>query len=210
MAYYADKLSAGSDPFRPGIVHRLDRDTTGVMLVAKTDEAHWRLARAFEDRRMHKTYLAVVHGRMELDADRIDAPLARHPKARENYAVAPNDPAARNAVTTYRVRTRFRGFTLMQLEPKTGRTHQLRVHMAHLRHPIVADGSYGGRKVTEADLADREPGPLGEPPLIARQALHAHAIRFDHPVSGEQMELAADPPEDFARLLGALEKYRSQ
>ena len=156
LIHYAGQLGKASDAFRPGIIHRLDRDTTGIMLVAKTDEALWRMSRQFEARRIHKEYLAIVHGRMDLSADVIDAPLARHRHVRERFAVDLDNPQAKPAVTTWRVLERFRGFTLVQLEPKTGRTHQLRVHMNYVKHPIVGDQDYGGKRVTREELA--EPG----------------------------------------------------
>ena len=235
LMHYAGKLSAGADPFRPGIVHRLDRNTTGIMLVAKTDEAHWRLARQFETRRIYKQYIAVVHGALDLAADRIDAPLARHRFVREKYQVDALNPDAKPAVTTYRVKSRYRGFTVVQLEPKTGRTHQLRVHMAYVKHPIVSDLDYGGKNVSLADLREevmrtgvRPAGASVSPrgtrrrraaavaagvapadlPLINRQALHAQTIRFHHPVSDEPMELTAPLPADMQALLAALEQFR--
>lgn len=213
LVHYAGQLAKGADPFRPGIIHRLDRDTTGIMLVAKTDEALWRMSRQFEARRIHKEYLAIVHGRLDLSADRIDAPLARHRHAREKYAVDFDNPQARPAVTTWRVLERFRGFTLVQLEPKTGRTHQLRVHMSHIKHAIVGDRDYGGRPVTRGELA-RNDTPVErmhappEYPLIRRQALHAHRLQFRHPISGSPMELVAPPAADFQGLLDAIRELR--
>ncbi|MDD4888927.1 MAG: RluA family pseudouridine synthase [Phycisphaerae bacterium] len=214
LVFYAGQLAKGSDPFRPGIIHRLDRDTTGIMLVAKTDEALWRMSRQFEARRIHKEYLAIVHGRLDLSADRIDAPLARHRHVRERFAVDFDNPQAKAAMTTWRVLERFRGFTLIQLEPKTGRTHQLRVHMSFIKHPIVGDKDYGGRKVTRADLT-RDDSPSDrlraapEDPLIRRQALHAHRLQFRHPITGTPMELIAPPAADFQSLLDALRELRS-
>lgn len=213
LVYYAGTLAKGSDPFRPGIIHRLDRDTTGIMLVAKTDEALWRMSRQFEARRIHKEYLAIVHGRLDLAADQIDAPLARHRHVRERFAVDFDNPAAKPAVTTWRVLERFRGFTLVQLEPKTGRTHQLRVHMSYIKHSIVGDADYGGRKVTRGQLAadesaDRTAAREPEEPLIRRQALHAHRLHFRHPVNGKPMLLTAPPPADFEALLAALRELR--
>ncbi len=145
-------VGLGSDPWRPGIIHRLDRDTTGLILIAKTDEAHWRLAGQFERRTIKKTYMAIVHGLVELESDLIDAPLAVNPKVREKYAVRPDGKPAQ---TVYTVKERFKigraGYTLLELAPKTGRTHQLRVHCAHLGHPIVGDTMYGGRQILLED-----------------------------------------------------------
>ena len=142
LIYYANQLSTTGGEFRPGIVHRLDKNTTGVLVVAKTDTAHWKLARQFAQRRTTKTYLAVVHGTLELRADRINQPLGVHPVAREKVAIRPD---GKEAITFYEVLEEFRGFSLVKLSPKTGRTHQLRVHMAYLQHPIVADDMYGGK-----------------------------------------------------------------
>ncbi|MFO0840370.1 MAG: RluA family pseudouridine synthase [Phycisphaerae bacterium] len=207
LVHYAAALSHGSDPFRPGIVHRLDKNTTGVILVAKTDEAHWRLALQFERRTVQKTYLAVVEGEMQLDGDMIDAPIGVHPIVREKFAVmiqANKIDVAKNAVTYYEVAERFRGFTLVRLFPKTGRTHQLRVHMAHIRHPIVGDAMYGGRAVSAHDLAG-----VGDPtPILAHQALHAWRIQFKHPIREEPMEIEAPFPPPIRKLVTLLRSAR--
>ena len=136
--------SVGEEFARPGVVHRLDRHTTGVMVAAKTDTAHWRLGRQFELRQTDKRYLAVVHGRMEPDADVIDVPLGKHPTEKTKYAVRWDD-TGKPSVTIYRVRELYDDFTLVELELKTGRTHQIRVHLSYLGYPIVGDDYYGGR-----------------------------------------------------------------
>ncbi len=203
-------LSVGSDPWRPGIIHRLDRDTTGLILIAKTDEAHWRLAGQFERRTIKKTYLALVHGEMELDSDLIDAPLAVHPKIRERYAVRTD--IGKPAQTVYVVKERFRGYTLLELLPKTGRTHQLRVHCAHIGHPIVGDVAYGGKAIT---LRDIEGGRVkakttedADEPLIERQALHAHRLQFVHPTLFTRMHLEAPMPADMHHIADLLRIHR--
>ena len=198
------KLSTGSDPWRPGIIHRLDRDTTGLILIAKTDEAHWRLAGQFERRTIKKTYLAIVHGELALDSDLIDAPLAVHPKVREKYAV--RHDIGKPAQTVYTVAERFKGFTLVELAPKTGRTHQLRVHLAHIGHPIVGDYTYGGRMISLHDITGRKAD--SEAPLIDRQALHAYRLQFVHPTEFHRMQLEAKPPEDMINIAELLRKYR--
>ena len=214
----ASTLSTGSDPWRPGIIHRLDRDTTGLILVAKTDEAHWRLAGQFERRTLKKTYLAIVHGNPPFDSDLIDAPLAVHPKIREKYAVRPD--IGKPAQTVYTVRERFDGFAILELAPKTGRTHQLRVHLSHIGHPIVGDTTYGGRAITMRDLlgpgregagraagTDLNPAQLDRV-LIERQALHAWKLQFVHPLKFHRMNLEAPPPSDMIELADLLRTCR--
>ncbi len=206
LVYYADSLSAGGAKFRPGIVHRLDKDTTGVMLVAKNDQAHWRLARQFELREVKKTYAAAVEGNLDLLADLIDQPIGMHPVFRDRSAV--RRVSGQQAQTFYQVSESFKGYSLMTLKPRTGRTHQIRVHMAYLKHPIVADLVYGGHLASQADLASDTSLPTV--PIIERQALHAWKIEFKHPISGRQMALEAPWPEDFTRLVEALRKHRAQ
>lgn len=188
-------LSTGSDPWRPGIIHRLDRDTTGIILVAKTDEAHWRLAGQFERRTIRKTYLAIVHGHPTLDSDLIDAPIGINHQNREKMAVRKD--IGRPAQTLYTVVERFQNYSLVELAPKTGRTHQLRVHMAFIGHPIAGDVDYGGKIIYLSDL-----DPAKERvPLLDRQALHALRLQFVHPVQYHRMLLEAPPPKDFAEFL---------
>ncbi|MBN1345752.1 MAG: RluA family pseudouridine synthase [Phycisphaerae bacterium] len=209
LAYYAERLSKGDDPFRPGIVHRLDKQTTGIMLVAKTDEAHWRLALQFEQRTTQKMYLAIVEGSPQLDADIINAPIGNHPRIKDKRVVpGPRQEAkdVKEAVTRYEVVERLVGFTLVHLYPKTGRTHQLRVHMSHIGHSMLGDPMYGGHFVTEAQLSGREDD--SRDPILVRQALHAYRITFRHPIREQEMTLEAPPPEDFERALALLRKYR--
>ncbi len=203
MMYHCQKLSCGDDPVRPGIVHRLDKDTTGVIVVAKDDEAHWRLALQFERRKIHKEYLAVVEGELELDSDRIDAPIGVHPHARERYAV--RRETGRPASTVFQVIERLNGFTFVRLLPETGRTHQLRVHMSYLRHPIVSDTMYGARRITMGDLFKTDDAT----PIIGRFALHAHQLEFRHPITGKDMKLQAPLPPDFQQLLETLRKRKT-
>lgn len=218
----------GVDEFRPGIVHRLDKDTTGAIVVAKTDPAHWRLNKQFEKRTVHKLYLAIVHGRMEGPGGAIDQPIGKHPQVAEAYAVR-NDGGgyAREAVTLYRVREVFDGYSLVELELKTGRTHQIRVHLTWMGHPIVSDVIYGGEPVGEAEIAD-PPRPAGGQPyltfarhkaegvkiwqkiserpdlLIRRPALHAAVLGFAHPITGEPIEITAPLHADMRTLLDRL------
>lgn len=207
LAYYANELSHGSDPFRPGIVHRLDKNTTGIMLVAKTDEAHWRLGLQFEQRTIQKTYLALVQGRLQLDGDVIDAPIGVHPTVREKFSVMVREnkiDIAKSAVTYYEVAERFDGYTLVKLFPKTGRTHQLRVHMSWLGHPIVGDTMYGGRPVSEYSIT----GDGSTDSIIPYQALHAWRISFKHPIFEKPMELEAAFHPPYKRLIQLMRSSR--
>jgi len=208
LAYYASSLSHGDDPFRPGIVHRLDKNTTGVMLIAKTDEAHWRLALQFERRTTQKTYIAIVHGNPHLDGDMIAAPIGVHPVVREKFAVMVREnkiDLARNAVTNYEILERYRGYALVKLSPKTGRTHQLRVHMSYIGHPIIGDTMYGGKVVSEFDLT----GQGSVAPIFVHQALHAWKIRFKHPILEQDMELEAPFPPPFKQAVTLLRSQSS-
>jgi len=215
LVYYSDSLSQVNGNFRPGIVHRLDRNTTGVIAVAKTDTAHWRLAHQFEHRQTRKVYIAVVHGTMELDSDVIDMPLGRHPRVREKYAIRPE--SGKTATTTYELQKQYRGYALLRLMPKTGRTHQLRVHMAGIKHPIVADIMYGGKTMTLEQMTNGEQLPAAGQPggelsaedvVIERQALHAAELWVHHPVSGKEMHFKAPLPADMDFLVSLMERYR--
>lgn len=178
-------LDGVGDPSRPGIVHRLDKDTSGVMLVARTAAALAALGSQFQGRTVRKTYLAVVDGRVRADRGRIDKPIGRHPTDRKRMSV--HSHRSRSAVTTYEVVERFADATLVAAHPETGRTHQIRVHLAALGHPIVDDAVYG-----------RRTGRIG------RQALHAAELRFHHPLTGEALTVTAPLPPDVERLLADL------
>lgn len=164
---------------RPGIVHRLDKDTSGLLVVAKTEGALRALQQQVSARTVRRTYLALAHGIVPAVEGTIDAPIGRHPRHRTRMAVVPR---GRAAITRYRVLERLPDATLIEANLVTGRTHQIRVHFAHLGHPIVGDPVYGGRR--------GDPG-------IGRQALHAFRLQFHHPVSGREMAFEAAPPPDF-------------
>lgn len=208
VAFHAERLSRGTEPFRPGIMHRLDKNTTGVMVIAKTDEAHWRIALQFERRTMRKEYFAICEGEIPLDGDVIDKPLAPHPQTTQRMilpgASPPRQAMFKEAITEYRVDVRYRGYTTVELFPKTGRTHQLRVHMSSIGHPIVGDGLYGGRPIGEADLVGN-----GSPePLITHQALHARHLSLVHPILEKPLMLEAPLPANIQRIADLLEKHR--
>lgn len=200
--------NVGREDARPGVVHRLDRHTTGALIAAKTDTAHWRLGKQFEERMTDKRYLAVVVGRVEPVLDTIDLPIGKHPKHRDRMAVQ-YGANAKSAITIYRVREQFDGFAFVELELKTGRTHQIRVHLSHLGWPIVGDETYGGPLLNMRDVVGGDEGS-GDEPLMHRQALHAWSIAFRHPISSERMEFKASIPADFRRFLAVLREYRSQ
>ncbi|MFI4912002.1 MAG: RluA family pseudouridine synthase [Sedimentisphaeraceae bacterium JB056] len=204
LVHHCEKLSTGTYHYRPGIVHRLDKDTTGAMVVAKTDEVQWKLSDQFRNRTTKKTYVAIVHGNPELDSDQIKTLIGMHPTNRERSAVRFDE--GKEAITVYKVLERFRGFSLVELDLYTGRTHQIRVHMSHIGHPLVADQMYGGKDVYLWQLEDRQPRP--ENPLLSRQALHAWKLAIDHPKTGKRMKFEAPIYDDMNNLLEMLRKYR--
>ena len=200
LHHHLGSLAGVGDPDRPGIVHRLDRDTSGVLLVARTPQALEGLAKQFRDRTLSKRYVAVVHGVVRPDTGVVDQAIGRHPHHRQQMSVRTR--RGRVAVTRFEVVERFPGASLLRLAPETGRTHQLRVHLASIGHPIVADRLYGGRSRREVS-----------PPTVAaaldacpRQALHAESLAFTHPVSGDPVVVRAPLPPDLRDLLAALRR----
>jgi 23S rRNA pseudouridine1911/1915/1917 synthase len=206
LAFYSSELSTGLGEFRPGIVHRLDKNTTGVMVTAKNDIAQWKIAKQFQDRQTKKTYLAIVHGCPELTADRINMPLGVHPIIREKYAV--RSEKGKDSITFYKVLEEFRGYSLLELSPKTGRTHQIRVHLSHIKHSVVADNMYGGKLVYQWQLAGAEQAV--QEPLINRCALHASTLEFKHPTTEKMVTFKAPLPDDMQKLLDSLREYRKK
>lgn len=182
---------------RGGILHRLDKNTSGLLLVAKSVAAHTRLVRALQERKILREYRAVCQDRLTAGGA-IDAPIGRHPKQRTRMAVTER---GKLAVTHYRVLVRFAAHTFLALRLETGRTHQIRVHMAHARHPILGDPVYGGRLKIPAGLDEQRAAVLRE---FGRQALHASRIEFTHPMAERHIALHADLPDDFLCLLSAL------
>ena len=184
-----DSLSGINGELRPGIVHRIDKDTSGLLAVAKNDFAHTVLASQLKDHSMARTYEAVVCGNFREDSGTVDAPIARHPSDRKKMCVAARD--GRNAVTHWEVVKRYRGYTHVRCRLETGRTHQIRVHMAHIGHPILGDTVYGHKK---AELGQES------------QCLHAGALCFSHPRDGRPVMVLAPLPEYFTQVLEKLEK----
>ncbi len=188
-------------------MHRLDRDTSGAIIVAKTDEAHAALSQQFEQRTVEKEYWAIVTPAPNRDRDLIDKPIGAHPYQREKKAITTDPASSRQAQTFYEVVERFRGFALVRVLPKTGRTHQIRVHMAHAGCPVLCDRLYSGRaRVAVGDFS-------GEPTakedwILERQALHAYRIKFTHPKTGQVIECAAELSEELTRTLACIREFR--
>jgi 23S rRNA pseudouridine1911/1915/1917 synthase len=208
VQYHFDQLSDVAGQLRPGIVHRLDRDTTGVIVIAKDNQVHHRLSRQFEQREAKKEYRAIVRGKIEFDEGVIRTHLKVHPKAHEKMIICEPDEKSREAVTRYQVLRRFRGFAEVRLFPETGRTHQLRVHLQSLKAPCVADRLYAGHDRLYLSELQGKPVEPDEVPLITRQGLHAYRLRIRHPVTDEWISFEAPIPEDMQRTLDALETYR--
>jgi 23S rRNA pseudouridine1911/1915/1917 synthase len=206
LSYHFDQLSAAGGPTRPGIVHRLDRDTSGVMVVAKHDPIHFALADQFEQRETEKEYLALVSGAPDRDRDWISQPIGPHPYQREKMAIRPGHPDSRESTTFYEVVERFDGFAALKVSPKTGRTHQIRVHLAHIRHPVLCDRLYGGRAhITRGEIERRRED---DDIILSRQALHARRLKIRHPVTGEPLEFTAPIPDDIQGVLSLLRQFR--
>lgn len=197
LAYHFQQLSnAGS--MRPGIVHRLDKDTSGLLVVAKTESGHENLADQFRAREVFKSYVALVYGVVKQESGRIEQPIARDPRNRTRMAIV---PGGRGALSLYKVRRSFGSFTLLDVELKTGRTHQIRVHLSWLKHPVVGDELYsGGRDNGVQDVQLR-----AQIRKLKRHFLHAEQLGFRHPQTGEQMRFVAPLPAELTHLLEMLE-----
>jgi len=215
LLYRLKKLSATGGDLRPGIVHRLDKDTSGLIVVAKNDRAHAALGEMFASRQMRKTYVALVQGAMERDRGTINAGVARDPVRRTRMTTQPNENA-RSAVSHYEVVRRFANrfgkFTLVRVRIETGRTHQIRVHMASIGHPVVGDTLYGAAgqltdqvaaQAAQSKAARRKAEP--ERLRLGRNFLHAAKLEFTHPKTGKQLQLEAALPEELEGFLARLE-----
>lgn len=189
LAHCGDSLSGINGVVRPGIVHRIDKDTSGLLIVAKNDFTHVRLAEQIKEHSFTREYSAVVYGRIKEEKGTVDAPIGRHPVERKKMAILSNGKTARRAVTHYEVVKWYRDFTRLRLRLETGRTHQIRVHMASLGHPVAGDPIYGPKKVILS---------------LQGQCLHAGRIGFRHPRTGMYLELEAPLPEYFTAFLAGL------
>lgn len=188
----ASTLSGIGGVQRPGIVHRLDKDTTGAIAVAKTDRAHIHLQQQFQDKTARREYWGIIYGSPKGESGTVDAPIGRHPVDRQKMAIVPEAEGGRRAVTHWQVKERLGNYTLMNFELETGRTHQIRVHTAHLGYPIVGDPVYSSGRLIGVNL----PG----------QALHAWCLRLQHPVRGDEVEAIAPLPDFSLTLLEVLRK----
>ncbi len=197
LAFHFQQLSVRGGALRPGIVHRLDRDTSGLMVVAKTEAAHEHLADQFRAREVFKSYIALVHGLVREERGRIDQPLARDPRHRTRMGVV---RAGRPALSLYRVRQRYARVTLLDVQIKTGRTHQIRVHLAWLKHPVVGDKVYDGGR----DGNVPEPKLRAAIKAMGRQFLHAERLGFRHPQTNEALHFIAPLPAELTQLVDTL------
>ncbi len=199
LLHHSSKLSSLNTEMRPGIVHRLDKDTTGLMVIAKTDAAHAFLARQFARRTIDREYWAIVWGRFKKAKGTIEANLGRSKRDRKKVAVTED---GKHAVTEYEVIKEFEFLSLIRLHLKTGRTHQIRVHLAHIGHPVFGDPTYGGRSETWSGISGKRAQQAANLlKLILRQALHAKTIGFVHPVSKELVKFDSELPEDMKKVL---------
>ncbi|MDT4895499.1 MAG: rRNA synthase [Acidobacteriota bacterium] len=198
LAFHFQQLSTRAGVARPGIVHRLDRDTSGLIVVAKTEAAHENLADQFRAREVFKSYVALVHGRVQEESGSIDQPIARDQRNRTRMGVV---RGGRPSLSLYRIRRPFERFTLLDVEIKTGRTHQIRVHLQWLKHPVVGDAVYGdGRDKTVMDVRVRS-----KIASLNRQFLHAERLGFHHPRTGERLRFIAPMPAELIKVLDELE-----
>lgn len=188
LLYHCHDLSGIGGILRPGIVHRIDKDTSGLLMAAKTDEAHRSLALQLKNKTTHRLYQAIVHGVLEADEGTIDAPIGRDEKDRKKMAVTSRN--SKEAVTHFKVVERFKEYSFVNCRLETGRTHQIRVHMAYIGHPLAGDPKYGPKKTLP----------------IAGQALHAAELGFTHPLTGRRMRFKAPLPADMERLLANLRR----
>jgi 23S rRNA pseudouridine1911/1915/1917 synthase len=202
LLYHCRSLSSLNDPTRPGIVHRLDKDTSGLLVVAKNDEAHAMLARQFAGRTISREYMAIVWGRFKERSGLIEADLGRSRSDRKKMAVVSGGKAS---ATEYTVIEQFEYLSLLRLKLRTGRTHQIRVHLAHVHHPVFGDPTYNGRHLVWGPGTARQKAEVQRLlALMPRQALHAKTITFIHPVTKLRVDLDSDLPEDIQSVLDSL------
>jgi 23S rRNA pseudouridine1911/1915/1917 synthase len=211
LQFHFSRLSQANGEYRPGIVHRLDRDTSGVILIAKDELAHRDLSLQFEQRRVYKEYSAITQGVLDRDSDYIERAIGHHRNDRTKMAVfdePDEEEDIKDACTFYEVVERFDGYTFCRCLPKTGRTHQIRVHLAWVGCPVLADKAYSGRDELRLSDLVRDLPPEGDRVLMPRQALHARRLRFYHPRHQRMIEVEAPLPPEFQATLQALREHR--
>lgn len=210
LRFHFDQLSGVNGDYRAGIVHRLDRDTSGVILIAKEEQTHRDLSQLFERRKIFKEYVALTAGVLDRDSDYIEGRIAHHPHDRIKMIVSDDEEDdGKDAVSYYEVIERFRGFSYCRIQPRTGRTHQIRVHLASIGCPVLADKVYSGRD--RLHLSELVPGLESgqDEVLLSRQALHAHRLRLRHPRRGTILDLEAPLPVEFQKTLSALRQHHA-
>lgn len=200
LVYHFNLLSEVAGRTRPGIVHRLDKETSGLLVVAKNDVAHERLSDQFRDRQVFKLYIALVYGRLSKERGEIDVRIGRSPHNRTRMSVL-RGGAGRTAHTIFEVAKRYQDFTLLKVQIKTGRTHQIRVHLTHIGHPVVGDATYGGGR----ENSIREVAIKRAAQSLGRQFLHSAELAFNHPRSGKRLEFTAPLPPELAKFLKPLD-----
>lgn len=202
LLHHLGRIEAGAT-IRPGIVHRLDKGTSGLLVVAKTETIHRKLTDQFAARSVQRVYTALVWGRLKQNSGEIDAPLGRHPGDRKRFAVVRR--GGKTAITTFRVEATFRDTTLLTLRLKTGRTHQIRAHLEHTGHPVFGDATYGGRTKRLGPMSGLRQKWYAELlDMIPYVALHAQTLGFIHPHTGITLEFTAPPPDNFSRIVSLL------
>ena len=187
LLYKFDNLAKGSDELRPGIVHRLDKDTSGLMIIAKSDEAYFKLVKMFKTRKIKKSYLAIVYGKID-DFGVIDAPIGRDRKNRKKFCVTNHN--SKRAISKYKLLKNFDNYSLVKINLITGRTHQIRVHFSYIKHPVIGDPVYGYKNKFNID----------------KQLLHSYILEFKHPISGQEMKFEDDFPPRFKKFIDRFEK----
>jgi len=201
LLHHCDHLADLGGPLRPGIVHRLDKDTSGIIVVAKENSAYRHLSRQFKEKLVYKEYSALVYGHLRQSSGQFTDPIRRHPKNRKKMGII---AGGREASTFWWLELLFGEVSLLKVVIKTGRTHQIRVHFAHARHPVVGDATYGGKKRVKSVQNPLMRARLSK---VKRQMLHARRLALEHPATGETLDLSAPLPEDMTDLLQFLRKY---
>ena len=204
LLHHCGRLADLGGPLRPGIVHRLDKDTSGIIVVAKNNSAYRHLSSQFKEKSVYKEYTALVHGRLRQSSGEFTAPIQRHPKNRKKMGII---AGGRDAFTSWWLEMMFGEVSLVKVVIKTGRTHQIRVHFAHAQHQVVGDATYGGKKRVRSI---KNPLVRARLSKVKRQMLHARRLVLEHPVTGERLDLSAPMPEDMSDLLEFLGTYGTE